>query len=124
MTRQAFKSITEAFDLHIERLTAELNTCQALAKQERWRHAPEWANCIVRPSKAGLRAIDYYANYIAEHPEHQPPPQLIGPQNPQHEDDWRWAKRDNMGSFYFDLDTDMKLFVAAEAGTWTIEEWR
>lgn len=108
MTHEAIYTSSAMLDSEADALQEMADAARAKAKQQRWKGAPSWANCIVRPSKYALRAL---ANYPSQPDNH-----------PQHELDWRWALRDNMG--WFMLDGEGKTSSAAEAGDWVIAERR
>lgn len=119
MTRDEIYRGSDGIDTEADLLQAHADVARAKAKAIRWLGAPAWANCIVRPSKRGLDEMHYRELMCREHPEHATPAPAG---NPQCEDDWRWAMRDNMGWLYFDENGHVSSPV--EAGSWTIEERR
>lgn len=92
-------------------LSTELEAVRAEAKRLRWLEAPEWANCISKPTKAAVRSEEYRRRFY--------PQRQCGAADPHGEQDWRWANRDNFGWFHF-VDCESP----AEAGGWTVVEWR
>lgn len=65
-----------SLDMCANGLEAWATTLREQAKQIRWVSAPDWANCIVYPSKSGIHEIQYRRAIIDEHPEYAvcPPP--------------------------------------------------
>lgn len=81
------------------------------AKELRWANAPEWANCIVRPSPRGVEGEVYHAKFYPDSPRTD--------NDPAGEDDWRWANRDNYGWIVF-----ANCRTPEETGRWIVTEQR
>lgn len=113
MTRQLIYAASAEADARAQHLAALADEAAAQAKAIRWGQAPEWANCIVRPTSYGQQNVEFYQRHVGTKPR---------PHQPQHGDDWRWAKRTTFGDLFFD--EAGTLSTSVEAGNWSLEEWR
>ena len=74
MSRESIYRSSAHLDIEADDLESRAKEARAKALRLRWMDAPEWANCIVKPSKHNRL---------------------------QSKDDWRWANRDCFGWFHF-----------------------
>jgi len=110
MTRQTIYAPSAELDLLASQLRAEAAAAKEKAKRLRWLEAPEWANCIAKPSFRTLEQMEKGSCLPR------------WPSDPTDAEDWRWARRTSFGWFNFDAEGEVR--SAAEAGTWTIQEYR